>query len=102
MNIRMQKTHSGVAVFALVKGEKQAHMENVETNNYQIKKGVLKMIIRSVWQLGRALNLPQILSEMDVLSDRTVDNLGLYSHEFARTNAGPNDFGFSGRSKTNN
>ncbi len=94
--------HSGCAFFALVKGEDQAHMENVETNDYQIEKGVLKMIIRSVWQLGRALNLPQILSEMDVLSDRTVDNLGLYSHEFARTNTGTNDFGISARSKTNN
>ncbi len=60
------------------------------------------MIIRSVWQLGRAFNLPQILSEMDVLSDRTGDDLGLYSHEFARTTTGPNDFGSRSMSRTNN
>jgi len=59
------------------------------------------MFIRSVWQLGRALNLPQILSEMGAPTDHTSGYLGLYHHEFALAKTGNNDFGSGPTSKTN-
>jgi len=50
------------------------------------------MLIHSVWQLGRTLNLPQILSEMSAPSDHTSDYLGLYHHEFSLAKTTINDF----------
>lgn len=41
------------------------------------------MFVRSLWQIGRTLNVLQILSEMDVYADRNSDQLGLYNPEFA-------------------
>ena len=41
------------------------------------------MFIRSIHQIGRVLNIPQILSEMSVTPNRSADNLGLYHTEFA-------------------
>ncbi len=41
------------------------------------------MFVRSLWQIGRTLNVLQILSEMDVYADRKSDRLGLYNPEFA-------------------
>lgn len=40
------------------------------------------MINRSLWQIGRTLDVLQILREMDVYSDRKSDDLGLYNPEF--------------------
>lgn len=41
------------------------------------------MFVRSLWKIGRTLDILQILSEMDVYSDRKSDSLGLYNPEFA-------------------
>lgn len=40
------------------------------------------MFIHSIHQIGRALNIAQILSEMSVVTDQKSDRIGLYHTEF--------------------
>lgn len=41
------------------------------------------MFIHAIHQIGRTLNIAQILSEMSVATDRDADKIGLYHTEFA-------------------
>ena len=90
MEKRLRFLHGRRAFFALVQGDHRVHMDNVKANRNQIEGG-MKMFIRPVWQLGRAFNLPQILSEMSAPADRTSDQLGLYNHEFTLATARSDD-----------
>ena len=44
------------------------------------------MFIHTIHQIGRALNIAQILSEMGVTPNHSSDTLGLYQAEFVLPN----------------
>ncbi len=41
------------------------------------------MFIYAIHQIGRTLNIAQILSEMSIATDKSADEIGLYNTEFA-------------------
>ncbi len=84
MKNAMQKLHGRCAFSPLVTGLLCPHMGLVIQGK---QKGDVKMFIRPVWKLGRVLNVPHILREMDIPGDAGADAIGLYHAEFCMPSA---------------
>ena len=79
MTFPLHSLHSRGAFFPLVEHGAYAHMGNVNTGT----KKEMTMFIHAIHQIGRTLNITQILSEMSVATDKKADKIGLYNTEFA-------------------
>ncbi len=79
MTFPLRSLHSRGAFFPLVERVVCAHMGNVNTGT----KKEMMMFIHAIHQIGRTLNIKQILSEMSVATDKNADKIGLYNTEFA-------------------